>query len=210
VIHFSKLSSSYQVILRTLSVSAAACGNRKGGPSKRDREKNNQDGKDLKIVIDFSPRTLIHSNGNGSSMSHRRHFTTARRKKRPLKPRSKEGIFFTERRKHRRFNVELPLDYSIENQDHCGGVAANASRGGLVAYFPEAIAVGTLLNIEIIFVNGFQLNSIRAKARVIWSNLAPKVIWGEYRYGLEFKKFQPGDVQKLKTLLREADEAQSR
>jgi hypothetical protein len=62
------------------------------------------------------------------------------------------------------------------------------------------------LNIEIIFAKGFELNSVRARAKVVWSRLAPKAIWGEYRYGLEFEKFQEGDLQKLKTLLREAGE----
>jgi hypothetical protein len=129
---------------------------------------------------------------------------TVRRKREQTKPRAGEGIFISERRKHPRFNLELPLGYSIENKDHYGGVAVNASRGGLVVYLPVAIVVGTSLNIEIIFVKGFELNSIKVRAKVIWSNLAPKVIWGEYRYGLEFEKFQEGDLQKLKTLLREA------
>jgi c-di-GMP-binding flagellar brake protein YcgR len=143
-------------------------------------------------------------------MSLGKHLTTKRIKRGEPEQGADEGIFIVERRRHRRFGVELPLDYSIENKDHYGGVAANASRGGLVAYLPEAIAVGTSLNIEIIFVNGFELNSVRARAKVIWSNLAPKVTWGEYRYGLEFEKFQRGDVQKLKTLLKEAGETRSK
>jgi hypothetical protein len=130
--------------------------------------------------------------------------TTVRRKRGKTKPRSEKGIFIVERRKHPRFNVELPLDFSIENKDHYGGVAVNASRGGVIVYLPIAIVVGTSLNIEIIFVKGFELNSIKVRAKVIWSGLAPKVIWGEYRYGLEFEKFQEGDLQKLKALLREA------
>jgi c-di-GMP-binding flagellar brake protein YcgR len=129
----------------------------------------------------------------------------ARRKRKQSKPGSGEAISVVERRKHRRFSVELPMNYSIESRDHFGGVAANASRGGLVAHFPVGIVIGTSLNVEIIFVNGFELDSIRARARIIWSNLAPKTTWGEYRYGLEFEKFEEGDVQKLKTLLREAE-----
>jgi c-di-GMP-binding flagellar brake protein YcgR len=139
-------------------------------------------------------------------MNPRKHMTTARRKRGKTKPRSEEGIFIVERRKHPRFNIELPLDYSIENTDHYGGVAVNASRGGLIVYLPIAILVGTSLNIEIIFVKGFELNSIKVRAKVIWSSFGPKVILGEYRYGLEFEKFQEGDLQKLKALLREAGE----
>jgi c-di-GMP-binding flagellar brake protein YcgR len=177
------------------------------GPCKPDGSgKKSQDGKDLKILIDFFMGSLIHFNENGSPTNLRKHMTTVRRKREQTKPRAEKGIFIVERRKHPRFNVELPLDYSIENKDHYGGVAVNASRGGLIVYLPVAIVVGTSLNIEIIFVKGFELNSIKVRAKVIWSNLAPKVIWGEYRYGLEFEKFQEGDLQKLKALLREAGE----
>jgi hypothetical protein len=168
--------------------------------------KKSRDGKDLKILIDFFMGSLIHFTENGSPTNLRKHMTTVRRKREQTKPRAEKGIFIVERRKHPRFNVELPLDYSIENKDHYGGVAVNASRGGLIVYLPVAIVVGTSLNIEIIFVKGFELNSIKVRAKVIWSNLAPKVIWGEYRYGLEFEKFQEGDLQKLKALLREAGE----
>jgi len=137
----------------------------------------------------------------------RRKFTTAvRRKRGETKSKSKEGIFIVERRKHPRVSVELPMDYSIESIDRSGGVAANASKGGLLVYLPEAIVVGTSLKIEILFVKGLELNSIRAIAKVVWSDLAPKEIWGEYRYGLEFESFQEGDLQKLRRLLREVGE----
>lgn len=143
-------------------------------------------------------------------MSPRKHIPTVRRKGGQTRPMSAEGIFLGERRRYPRFKVELPLDYSIENKDHYGGVAANASRGGLVAYLPAALVVGTSLDIEIIFARGFELNSIRAKAKVVWSNLAPKITWGEYRYGLEFENFQERDAQKLKTLLKGAGETHIR
>jgi c-di-GMP-binding flagellar brake protein YcgR len=143
-------------------------------------------------------------------MSPRKYLTTVRRKSRQTKPKSKEGIFIVERRKNPRFSIELPLDYSVESVDRSGGVAANASKGGLLVYLPEAIVVGTLLKIEILFVTGSELNSVRAIAKVVWSDLPPKEIWGEYRYGLEFQSFQEGDLQKLKRLLKEVGETHSR
>ncbi len=142
-------------------------------------------------------------------MRPRKFTTTVRREKRQPGPKSKEGIFIVERRKDPRFSVELPLDYSVEREDRYGGVAANASKGGLLVYLPEAIVVGTLLKIEILFVKGLELNSIEAIAKVVWSDLAPKEIWGEYRYGLEFQSFQEGDLQKLRKLLKEVGETHS-
>jgi len=130
--------------------------------------------------------------------------TTVRTKKSKLK--SKEGIFIVERRKDPRFILELPMDYSIESVDRYGGVAANASKGGLLVYLPEAIVVGTSLKIEILFAKGSELDSIRAIAKVVWSDLAPREMLGEYRYGLEFESFQEGDLQKLRKLLKEVGE----
>ena len=83
-------------------------------------------------------------------MSPGKHFTTAGRKAKPSKLKSKEGIFIVERRKDARFTLELPMDYSIESVDRYGGVAANASKGGLLVYLPEAIVVGTSLKIEML------------------------------------------------------------
>ena len=142
-------------------------------------------------------------------MSPRKFTTTVRRKGKQTKPKSKEGIFIVERRKHPRFSVDLPLDYRIEREDRYGGVAVNASKGGLLVYLPEAIVVGTLLKIEILFVKGSELNSIKANAKVVWSDLVPKDIWGEYRYGLEFQSFQEGDFQELRRLLKEIGETYS-
>jgi hypothetical protein len=206
------MSFCYQVILCTRQDFVTPCVSGKMGLSKPAGagERKTGHGTDLKIFIDFSTGSLIHFNETGSPMNLRKPTTTVRGKRRQTKPRSEKGIFIVERRKHPRFRLELPLDYSIENKDHYGGVAANASRGGLVVHLPVAIVVGTSLNIEIIFVKGFELNSIRARAKVVWSNLAPKVIWGEYRYGLEFERFQEGGVRKLKTLLREVGETHSR
>jgi hypothetical protein len=102
------------------------------------------------------------------------------------------------------------LDYAIESMDRHGGIAANASKGGLLVYLPEAIVVGTSLRVDILFSKGSELNTIGGTAKVVWSDLAPKEIWGEYRYGLEFESFHKGDHQKLKKLLKELGERHPR
>ena len=135
-------------------------------------------------------------------MSPRKSQAMVRRKKGKIESRSKEGIFIVERRKHPRFSLELPLDYAIESVDRHGGIAANASKSGLLVYLPEPIVVGTVLRIDILFAKGSELNTIGGTAKVVWSDLAPKEIWGEYRYGLEFRSFHKRDLQKLKKLLK--------
>jgi c-di-GMP-binding flagellar brake protein YcgR len=143
-------------------------------------------------------------------MSPQKYPTTVRRKRGKGKSQSKEGIFIVERRKHPRFRVDLPLGYSVESVERHGGVAANASKSGLLVYLPEAIFVGSLLKIEILFAKESELNSISATAKVVWSDLATEKICGEYRYGLKFESFQEGDLQKLRKLLIEVEEIHSR
>jgi c-di-GMP-binding flagellar brake protein YcgR len=123
---------------------------------------------------------------------------------------SKEGIFIAERRKHPRFRVDLPLGYSAENVEHHGGVAANASKSGLLVYLSEAIFVGSLLKVELLFAKGSELNSISTTAKVVWSDLAQEEISGEYRYGLKFESFREGDFRKLRKLLTEVRETHNR
>ena len=144
-------------------------------------------------------------------MSPRKFLAAVRRKKEKDKSKSKEGIFIVERRKHPRIRVELPLDYSLADREETyGGVVANASEGGLLVYLSETTELGALLKIEILFVKGSELNTIRGIAKVVWSDLAAKKAWGEYRYGLQFQSFQEGDLKKLKTLLQEVGKTHDR
>jgi c-di-GMP-binding flagellar brake protein YcgR len=142
-------------------------------------------------------------------VSPRKFLTAVRRKRKESK--SKEGVFVVERRKHPRVSVELPLDYSpMDGKEIHKGTAANTSEGGLLAYLPEAIGIGALLKIEILFVRGSEQVMIRGVAKVVWSDLAAKESWGEYRYGLQFQSFQEGDLPKLKNLLKEVGKTYDR
>jgi c-di-GMP-binding flagellar brake protein YcgR len=144
-------------------------------------------------------------------MSNRKFLTSVRRKKGKDKSKIKEGVIVIERRRHPRISIELPMDYSLaDSSENRGGIAADISEGGLLVYLPEAIIIGTLLKIEILFVRGLELSSIKAITKVVWSDLAPKAIWGEYRCGLEFQSFQEGDLQKMKSLIKEVSETHNR
>ena len=163
-----------------------------------------------KILIDFCLRSLIHFSEKDAPMSPQEYLTSLRKKRGRGISQSKEGIFIVERRKHPRFCIDLPLDYSVESVERQGGVAANASKSGLLVYLPEAIFVGSLLKVEVLFAKGSGLSSISATAKVVWSDLAPEEISGGYRHGLRFESFQEGDFLKLRKLLTEMGEPQSR
>ena len=116
----------------------------------------------------------------------------------------KKGVLVIERRRYPRYIVELPLNYShIDGKEKYGGIVANASQGGILVYLPEKIPIGTLLKIEIFYINGLELNNIKAVAKVVWTDLATHESYGEHRYGLEFKFIDEKDFEKLINLLKE-------
>jgi c-di-GMP-binding flagellar brake protein YcgR len=122
----------------------------------------------------------------------------------PSTSQTKMGVLAIEKRKHPRFSVELPLDYSrVNGKETYGGMVANASEGGLLVYLPERIEIGSLLKIEIFFVGGLELNTIKAVVKVVWADLAARESWGEHRYGLQFESIDEKDFNRLTTLLKE-------
>lgn len=122
----------------------------------------------------------------------------------PTTSQTKMGVLAIEKRKHPRFSVELPLDYSrVNGKETYGGMVANASEGGLLIYLPEKMEIGALLKIEIFYVRGLELNTIKAVGKVVWADLAARESWGEHRYGLQFENIDEKDFNRLTTLLKE-------
>lgn len=116
----------------------------------------------------------------------------------------KMGVFAVEKRRHPRYSVEFPLDYSrVEEKEIYGGMVANVSEGGLLVYLPQRMEIGALLKIEILYVQGLEFNTIKALAKIVWSDLAAKESWGEYRYGLQFLQIEEKDFARLMNLLKE-------
>ena len=122
----------------------------------------------------------------------------------PSTPQAKMGVLSIEKRKYPRFSVELPLNYShAEGKEALGGMVANASEGGLLVYLPERMEIGAFLKIEIFYVRGLELDTIKAVAKVVWSDMAARESWGEHRYGLQFQYIDQKDLSRLTTLLKE-------
>ena len=119
-------------------------------------------------------------------------------------PQSKMGVLAVERRKHPRYSVELPLSYSrVDDRELFGGIVMNASGGGILVYLPERMEIGAVLKIEIFYLKGFELDTIKAVAKTVWNDLADKVSPGEHRYGLEFQYIDEKDYNRLLALLKE-------
>ena len=143
-------------------------------------------------------------------MSFLKYLSTVRRKRKKGSPRSREGVFADEKRKHPRIRVELPLDFSrvdrVDYEEIRAGIVANASEGGLLVYLSKPMEIGVVLKTEIMYMKGFELDTIKGIARVVWSDLAAKGSLGDYRCGLQFDSFQREDFPKLKILLKEVGE----
>jgi len=117
---------------------------------------------------------------------------------------TQNGIFTAEKRKHLRFLVDLPLNYScVGDIGIYGGIITNISEGGVLAFIPQRLEIGDLLRIEIIYVRGLELETIRAIAKVVWSDLSSLENSEEGRYGLQFLSIDEKDFIRLKNFLKE-------
>ncbi len=139
-------------------------------------------------------------------MSSRKLPTTVKSMKRKDPSRLQKGFFILEKRENPRFSVELPFNYSLADiEETRAGILADACEGGLLAYLHRRVEIGTLLKIEILYAKGFRLDAIKGIAKVVWSDLAARESFGEYRYGLKFQSFREGDIDKLRFLLKKWD-----
>ncbi len=136
-------------------------------------------------------------------------FLTTINGKKDIESRFKEVVFLAERREHPRHAVELPVDYSNMDGKERWGIAGDASEGGLLVYLHESIEKGALLKIEMFFIRASELNTIKAIAKVVWSESAANKSWGKYRHGLAFQAFHNGSLGRLKNLLEDTGEAQA-
>jgi c-di-GMP-binding flagellar brake protein YcgR len=114
----------------------------------------------------------------------------------------KTGVVSFEKRRYPRFNVDLPMKYSeLKVRKKQGGIAHDASEGGLLVYLQERLPIGTKLKIEVFFSHGFRLTPIRAQAEIVWADIRGPEDWGEYKYGLKFINVGKEDFDKLRWLL---------
>ena len=111
------------------------------------------------------------------------------------------GTVNFEKRKHPRFNVDLPVEYAHNNQVVTHGEAVNVSEGGLLVYLPEKMEVGQYLSLKLFFSFGTEFNTVETLVRVVWVDIHLEEDWGDYRTGVEFVEISPGDMERLRIFL---------
>ncbi len=136
-------------------------------------------------------------------MNHPNQIATARKETKRTVWKSQIGPFAVERRRCPRYKIEFPLTYgSLEGKNpYRWGLATDGGEGGVLVYLNERIRVGAILRIEIFYAGKLLVNKIDATAKVVWSDLGPKLGLGGHRHGLEFQRVEESDLSRLRTLL---------
>jgi len=120
---------------------------------------------------------------------------------RTAKPRY--GTVNFERRRHRRFNIDLPVEYyRVDSTVHQKGRAFNASEEGLLLYLPEQMEIGQCLKVRLFFTSGPEMNAIEMMVTVVWVDIHLEKDWGDYRTGVRSLDISPEDSTKLKNFLK--------
>ncbi len=117
-------------------------------------------------------------------------------------PRTRYGIVNFEKRKHPRFNIDLPVEYARSSLSIKHGRAVNISEGGLLLYLPERIELGQQLVLKLFFPSGKALETVEALAQVVWTDIFVAENWGDYRTGVYFIDISTEDLDKLMNFLR--------
>ena len=118
------------------------------------------------------------------------------------KNRPRYGTVNFEKRKHPRFDVDLPIEYVRTGLVANRGEALNASEGGLLVYFPEEMEVGQHLSLKLFFSSGSELTTIETLVQVVWTDIHLGQDRQDYRAGLKFADISPGDLEMLRNFLR--------
>jgi len=118
------------------------------------------------------------------------------------KPKPHYGIVNFEKRKHPRFNIDLPIEYTRIGLSIKHGRAVNASEGGLLLYLPEQVEIGQHFVLKLFFPSETALETIETLVQVVWTDIHLGEDWGDYRTGVCFADISSEDLDKLKNFLR--------
>jgi hypothetical protein len=117
-------------------------------------------------------------------------------------PKPRYGTVNFEKRKHPRFSIDLPAEYSRTDLSTQHGRAINASEGGLLLHLPEHVEIGQYLRLKLFFSVGSQLNAIEAIVEVVWVDIHLGKDWGDCRTGVRFVEISTDDMGRLMNFLR--------
>ena len=107
----------------------------------------------------------------------------------------------SERRRHPRFSVDLPIEYWGSNKlKSRPSRTLNVSEGGLLMHLSEPLDIGQELRLNLFTGSGPDLNPLEALVQVVWkdTHLGEE---GDYRTGVKFVDISWKDRDGLKNFL---------
>jgi hypothetical protein len=117
-------------------------------------------------------------------------------------PRTRYGIVNFEKRRHPRFNVDLPVEYAGSSVFVKHDRAINISLGGLLLYLPERVEIGQHLALKLFFPSGTALETLETLVQVAWTDISLAEDWGDYRTGVCFVDISSENLGKLMNFLK--------
>ena len=123
-------------------------------------------------------------------------------KKEEKRTKARYGTVNFEKRRHPRFNVDLPIEYGKADLILKQGRAVNASEGGLLVYLPERMEIGQHLRLKSFFSSGRELKTIETLVQVVWVDIHLGEDWGDYRTGVKFVDISPENLDTLRSFLK--------
>ena len=118
-------------------------------------------------------------------------------------PKPRYGIASLERRKHKRYSVNLPAEYHrVDSSIASSGQTGNVSEGGLLLYSQEKMDVGQQLRLKIFFSLAAEMHEMEALAEIAWVGTLLEEKWGSHSHGVKFVRMSPEDRAKLEEFLK--------
>jgi hypothetical protein len=110
-------------------------------------------------------------------------------------------------REHPRYAHEAAIHVRVAGKTY-EGRSSNISRGGLCADMPEAVAVGTVVDVamQLVFDEDTASEALALKARVVWCTTLDET----YQLGLSFMSLDAQRIEYLTMFLRYLDDGSNR
>ena len=112
-----------------------------------------------------------------------------------------EGSGFKEKRRGRRVQINLPLNFQVIGPEVYLGTALDASETGLFIQTVKELKVGTKVRILLSLPEGSGQPQIDAIAEIMWKEACMLEDWEGFQYGLKFIQISQEDDRALKQAL---------
>ena len=112
------------------------------------------------------------------------------------------GTVNFEKRRHPRFNIDLPVEYGRAESSIQHGRVFNLSEGGLLLYLPEQIWIGEYLVLKLFLPSDSKLQTSEILVQVVWVDIRQENKWRDYRTGVRFADISLDDLNGIKNFLR--------